>query len=88
MKLNLVLNIQYFCSLAVEDLGPLLPTICISMVPLLEYCPRESNQIFEFLIIQNQKALVPHISELFFVDDLKVSNQIAGVIQTCIRNAK
>ncbi|XP_015115874.1 serine/threonine-protein kinase atr [Diachasma alloeum] len=67
-------------NVSLEDLGPLLPTICVSMVPLLDSCPQEANAMMEFLLIDNNEALQSHISELFFIDDLKVNKRISSVV--------
>ncbi|XP_063984803.1 serine/threonine-protein kinase ATR-like [Diachasmimorpha longicaudata] len=66
--------------LSLEDLGPLLSTICVSMVPLLDSCPQKANAMMEFLLIDNHEALQSYISELFFIDDLKVNKRISSVV--------
>ncbi|XP_011304533.1 serine/threonine-protein kinase atr-like [Fopius arisanus] len=67
-------------NVSLEDLGPLLPTICVSMVPLLDSYPQEANAMMEFLLIDNNVALQSHISEIFFIEDLRVHERISSVV--------
>lgn len=68
----------------IKDLAPLLPMIFISTVPLQESCPNEINEMLEFLVIKHRKDTDKDLSEVFFLDDLKVSEKIARVIRACI----
>ncbi|XP_043279597.1 serine/threonine-protein kinase ATR isoform X2 [Venturia canescens] len=70
-----------------KDLGPLLPTICISMIPLLESCPREAESMLEYIFVQNFDTMSVHISELFFIEDIKVSQKIALIVKSQIEKS-
>lgn len=71
-----------------EDLGPLFPTICVSLMPLQKIFPERVNNMFEFLIIQNAGKDNNHISELFFIDDMEVPTRISDIVKAHILQAK
>ncbi|XP_058804986.1 serine/threonine-protein kinase ATR-like [Phymastichus coffea] len=60
-----------------KELGPLLATICMSLVPLFETYAKETNSILDYLLIKNKDALKEHLSDLFFINDLKISPNIS-----------
>ncbi|XP_014204493.1 serine/threonine-protein kinase ATR [Copidosoma floridanum] len=69
---------------SIRELGPLLATICMSLVPLLETYPKETNSMLEYLFIKNRDLVKEHFSDLFFISDLKtsnISNKIVNRIQ-------
>ncbi|KAK0088729.1 hypothetical protein PV325_010836 [Microctonus aethiopoides] len=67
---------SFIRNVAVKELGPLLSTICVSLIPLLECFPVEANSMLEYLLIDNNALLSNYISELFFIKDLKVFPRI------------
>ncbi|OXU29026.1 hypothetical protein TSAR_005154 [Trichomalopsis sarcophagae] len=73
---------------SVRELGPLLATICMSLVSLLEFYPKETNAMLEYLIIKNRELVKEHISDLFFIKDLKVSPNISTRIINHINQTK
>lgn len=75
-------------SIAMEDLGPLFPTICMSLMPLQKIFPEEVNNMLEFLIVQNAGEETNHISELFFIDDLEVPTRISDIVKAHILQAR
>lgn len=58
------------------SLGPLLSTIFVSLEPLLATHPEEVNDMLKYLVISNGSLLSVYIPDLFFVNDLNVSNEI------------
>ncbi|XP_025986385.1 serine/threonine-protein kinase ATR [Solenopsis invicta] len=75
-------------NIAIEDLGSLFPTICVSLIPLQEIFPEKVNNMLEFLIIQNNGEYNVHISELFFIDDMKVPTHISDIVKAHILQAR
>ncbi|KAK2579409.1 hypothetical protein KPH14_003267 [Odynerus spinipes] len=74
-------------NIPIEDLGPLLQTICVSMIPLLKNYPKKVNEMLEFLIIQSSE-ISNHISDLFFIDDIEVSRHISDIVKAHILQAQ
>lgn len=58
------------------ELGPLLSTIFVSLEPLMETHHKAVNDILKVLIIENSNLLSTHISDLFFLQHTKVSDEI------------
>ncbi|XP_032688955.1 serine/threonine-protein kinase ATR isoform X2 [Odontomachus brunneus] len=75
-------------NIAMEDLGPLFPTICVSLMPLQKTFPERVNNMLEFLIIQNAGGDNNHISELFFIDDMEVPTRISNIVKAYILQAR
>ena len=75
-------------SIAIEDLGPLFPTICVSLIPLQKIFPEKVNNMLEFLIVQNSEGNNNHISELFFIDDMNVPIHISDIVKAHILQAR
>ncbi|XP_012274502.1 serine/threonine-protein kinase ATR [Orussus abietinus] len=73
---------------SIKDLGPLLPTICVSVAPLFENYPQKTDAMLAFLLLENGSTLVEHVGELFFVDDLKVSQEISNVVKAHISQTR
>ncbi|KAI4487089.1 hypothetical protein M0802_012043 [Mischocyttarus mexicanus] len=67
-------------NIPMEDLGPLIPTICIFMIPLLENYYEKVSEMLEFLLCKND-ITSNYISELFFIDDLKTPSHISDNIK-------
>ncbi|XP_046813707.1 serine/threonine-protein kinase ATR isoform X1 [Vespa crabro] len=74
-------------NMPMEDLGPLLPTICVSMIPLLENYSIKVNEMLEFLFHENNN-ISKYISDLFFIDDMKVSSHISAIVKKHILEAQ
>ncbi|XP_066597912.1 serine/threonine-protein kinase atr-like [Prorops nasuta] len=75
-------------NISFDDLGQLLPTICVSMIPLLERYPNKANAMLEFLFVRNNEAMSGHISELFFIDDINASSTITNIVKAHVLQAK
>jgi hypothetical protein len=65
-------------------LGPLLSTIFVSLLPLLDDFTVEIGSIFTFLIIENGEILQQFFKELYFVEPsetiIDIYREIQGVI--------
>lgn len=68
----------------VIHLGPLLSTIFVSLLPLLDDFAVEIGSIFAFLIVQNSEILQHFFKELYFVEPsepiIDIYREIQGVI--------
>lgn len=62
------------------SLGPLLTTIVVSLLPLIENIPEKLNEILEYIIVQNENILSTHISDLFFLEKTTVSENIKKIV--------
>ncbi|KAF7998404.1 hypothetical protein HCN44_009802 [Aphidius gifuensis] len=74
-------------NIPIDELGPLLPTIVVSMIPLLESCRNEVMKILEFIFIVNKKNLEQYISEVFFIKDLNVDQIIIDNVMSEIEKS-
>ncbi|XP_044590601.1 serine/threonine-protein kinase atr-like [Cotesia glomerata] len=73
-------------NIALNELGPLLPTICISLVPLLEVYPEQINKMLEYILITNYTSVSKDIQELFFFNDLpNIKTEILNTIKPKIK---
>nr|XP_034192073.1 serine/threonine-protein kinase ATR [Osmia lignaria]XP_034192074.1 serine/threonine-protein kinase ATR [Osmia lignaria]XP_034192075.1 serine/threonine-protein kinase ATR [Osmia lignaria] len=68
----------------VKEIGPLLPTICVSLLSLLKMYPEAVINIFKFLVIQCNEENSDYVAELFFVDDMEVPDEISTIIKARI----
>ncbi|KAL0107168.1 hypothetical protein PUN28_015590 [Cardiocondyla obscurior] len=75
-------------NIAIEELGSLFTTICVSLIPLQKIFPEKVNNMLEFLIIQNSGGHNDYISELFFVDDMKMPTHISDTVKAHILQAR
>ncbi|KAJ8938742.1 hypothetical protein NQ318_016037 [Aromia moschata] len=73
-------------SCEIESLGPQLATIFVSVLPLLEHCPRQINDILKYLVVENEVYTRDHIPDLFFVDNSKVDYTILNVIKSSLKS--
>jgi hypothetical protein len=82
-KLVLIIHVHYF-SVEVIHLGPLLSTIFVSLLPLLDDFSVEIGSIFTFLIIENSETLQQFFKELYFVEQSEAIVDIYKEIQDVI----
>ncbi|XP_025157159.1 serine/threonine-protein kinase ATR [Harpegnathos saltator] len=75
-------------NIAMEDLGPLFPTICVSLMQLQKIFAEKVNNMLEYLILQSVAENNNHISELFFIDDIKVPSHISDIVKAHILQAR
>ncbi|XP_012551263.2 serine/threonine-protein kinase ATR [Bombyx mori] len=69
-------------------LGPLLSNLAVSLLQQIEYARQEVNQIFHYLVINNENLLSRHISDLFFVEDTQISDRIKTVIKMHVKRTQ
>ncbi len=72
----------------VTTLGPILSTIFVSLEPFLENYPIEVNEIYKYLVIDNENLLSLHVPDLFFVDGISINPDIKKAIQGQIRRQR
>ena len=79
-----VLLWSFIFSVEVIHLGPLLSTIFVSLLPLLDDFTVDIGRIFSFLIIENNEVLQQFFKELYFVEPnetiVDIYNEIRAVI--------
>jgi len=76
---------MYFVfSVEVIHLGPLLSTIFVCLLPLLDDFTVEIGRIFSFLIIENNEVVQPFFKELYFVEPNEAIADIYNEIQAVI----
>lgn len=54
------------------------------MIPLLESHSQKTIAMWEYLIIENNEGLSNYISELFFIDDMKLPKSITQIVKARI----
>ncbi|XP_023017943.2 serine/threonine-protein kinase atr isoform X2 [Leptinotarsa decemlineata] len=69
----------------IESLGPQLALIFVSVIPLLESCPKKINDIFKYLIIENEATVKSYIPDLFFVKNPKVDHEVLLLIKNYLK---
>ncbi|XP_026488273.2 serine/threonine-protein kinase ATR-like [Vanessa tameamea] len=70
------------------SLGPLLSNLAVSLLQQFEYAPHEINKIFQYIILKNENLLSAHISDLFFVEDSKISERVKIVIKKHVKRTQ
>ncbi|KRT79873.1 hypothetical protein AMK59_8162 [Oryctes borbonicus] len=65
----------------IESLGGQLAMIFVSLLPLVEIYPFKINNIFSYLILQNENHLKDYIADLFFLLDYKVAPEIHNMVR-------
>ncbi|XP_028157289.1 serine/threonine-protein kinase ATR-like [Ostrinia furnacalis] len=70
------------------SLGPLLANLAVSLLQQFEYAPQEINKIFQYLVLSNENLLSSHISDLFFLEDTKISERVKMVIKKHVRRTQ
>lgn len=76
---------SFIQSCEIESLGPQLATIFVSMQPLLDHCPRETNAILKYLIIEKEAYTRNYIPDLFFVNNPKIDHEMSSVIRNAMQ---
>ncbi|XP_058457566.1 serine/threonine-protein kinase ATR isoform X2 [Malaya genurostris] len=76
----------FICTVDVQQLGPLLSTIFVSLEQFIDQFPEDINYIFHYLVVQNNSLLSQHISDLFFLDQTKVDDEIKKIVVAQKRN--
>ncbi|XP_060828354.1 serine/threonine-protein kinase atr-like [Bombus pascuorum] len=71
-------------NIAIKELGPLLPTIYVSLISLLNMYREKIITMLMFLLIKCNEECPEHIAELFFIDDIEVPVEISSIIKARI----
>lgn len=69
----------------IESLAPQLATVFVSILPLLEFCPREINSVFKYLIVENENRVKNYICDLFFVNNINIDYEVLAVIRKYLK---
>jgi len=69
-------------------LGPLLATVVVSILPLLDQCPDETAGILEWLVVEHEEDFVDHLTDLFFLPNKPPIQSVYDVVQRHIRKQK
>ncbi|RZF41501.1 hypothetical protein LSTR_LSTR000215 [Laodelphax striatellus] len=80
--------VAFFHSVDLKALAPLMSTIFISLLPLLENFSKIVGRIFHFLVIENHDEVSSHIHELSFVPNHESIQEVYEVIQKKIEEHK
>lgn len=72
----------------IESLGPQLALIFVSILPLLDSCTSKVNDIFKYLVVENEHHMKNYISDLFFVNNEKINYEVNRVIKKYLSNLK
>lgn len=64
-----------------ESLGPILSVLFITLLPLISQFPMKINSIFRYLLVENQRNIKENITDLFFLQDTKVSNEFKNIVE-------
>ncbi|XP_062565656.1 serine/threonine-protein kinase ATR-like [Armigeres subalbatus] len=78
----------FICTVDVQQLGPLLSTIFVSLVQFIDQFPEDINYIFHYLVVQNNSLLSQHIPDLFFLDETDVNEDIKSIVAKHIMTDK
>ena len=71
-----------------KELGPLLPTIYVSLISLFNMYQEKIIAMLKFLVIKCNENCPDHIAELFFIDDIEVPIEISSIIKAHILQTK
>lgn len=63
-----------------DSLGPLLSTIFISLLPLLEQFPMKINGIFRYILMENEQKVKENIPDLFFIENTPVRGEYKNCV--------
>ncbi|XP_026671548.1 serine/threonine-protein kinase ATR-like isoform X2 [Ceratina calcarata] len=75
-------------NVAMKELGPLLPTIFVSLMPLLNAHHEKVITMLKFLIATCHEECPDHIAELFFIEDIKLPDGISNIIKAQILQSR
>ncbi|XP_053684897.1 serine/threonine-protein kinase ATR-like [Sabethes cyaneus] len=76
----------FICTVDVQQLGPLLSTIFVSLGQYIDQFQEDINYIFHYLVVQNNSILSQHVPDLFFLDQTNVSEEIRKIVSAQSKN--
>lgn len=82
--LNTKLLIDF--SVHMEVLGPMLSSIFVSLVPLIDIYPNKVANMFYFMVKENEQHLRNHIAELYFLEPHPANPIVFKIIQKYTKN--
>lgn len=69
-----------------EALGPMLSTIFVSLMPLIDIYPNKIANMFYFMVKENERHLKNHIAELYFLDPHPANPIVFNIVQQYTKN--
>jgi len=69
-----------------EALGPMLSTIFVSLMPLIDIYPNKVANMFYFMVKENQQHLKNYIAELYFLDPHLANPIVFNIVQQYTKN--
>lgn len=69
-----------------EALGPMLSTIFVSLMPLMDIYSNKISNMFYFMIKENELHLKNHIAELYFLEQHPANPVVFNIIQKYTKN--
>uniref|UniRef100_A0A1B6CK79 non-specific serine/threonine protein kinase n=3 Tax=Clastoptera arizonana TaxID=38151 RepID=A0A1B6CK79_9HEMI len=70
------------------SLGPLMSTICVCLLPVINEFPVAVGNIFTTMIIKNIDAVSLHLADLHFIPDLPSTHDIYNLIQRKVQEQR
>lgn len=70
-----------FYSVHMEALGPMLSTIFVSLIPLIDIYPNKVANMFYFMVKENEQHLKSNITELYFLDSHPANPIVFNIVQ-------
>lgn len=85
-KLNCEVWSAFIHSCDVESLAPQLATIFVSILPYLDSCSESVNNIFRYLVVENERHTNEFIPDLFFVNNHNVDKNVLKKIKSHLKS--
>lgn len=70
-----------YYSVHMEALGPMLSTIFVSLMPLIDVYPNKVANMFYFMVKENEKYFKNNIAELYFLDQHPANSVVYNIVQ-------
>lgn len=64
------------------ELGSLLSAIIVSLKPFIDDYPAEIDEIFTYLIVENSNLMSKYFTDIFFLDELPIREELKRVIDS------
>lgn len=64
------------------ELGQLLSAIIVSLKPFIDEYPHEIDEIFTYLIVENSNLMSKYFSDIFFLDELPIREELKRAIDS------
>ncbi|CAO1396698.1 unnamed protein product [Diamesa hyperborea] len=78
----------FICTADISSLGSVLSKIFVALEPYLENYPKQVNEIYRYLVVENENLLSCYIPDLFFIDKTSADINVKTAIKKRIRSQK